>query len=229
MAEASFNQKAANLWTSRIIPLILVGIVGYVTWVIIVLLCGKLVLIANLCFIILMKSVNYLLQPTAKLHDPRHGAAIAILVLYAILLLFMAFTYFRLIYTVTANPGYVAQGPQWHLKQQKETRTKRQHRKGRKSIDNSDPLKTKGKNEGLETRAERRFGGGAYTEEAFDAPTTTEPAPGLRDFYDKDVFVCQGDGRPIWCSTCENWKPDRAHHCREIERCVRKMDHFCPW
>lgn len=43
MAEASFNHKAANLWTSRVIPLILVGIVGYVTWVVVVLLCGELV------------------------------------------------------------------------------------------------------------------------------------------------------------------------------------------
>lgn len=76
---------------------------------------------------------------------------------------------------------------------------------------------------------ERRFAGGAYVEGAFDAPATTEPAPSLKEFYQKDVFVCQGDGRPIWCSMCENWKPDRAHHCREIERCVRKMDHFCPW
>ncbi len=59
--------------------------------------------------------------------------------------------------------------------------------------------------------------------------TTNEAAPGLQDFFKRDVFVCQGDGRPIWCSTCLNWKPDRAHHCREVNRCVRKMDHFCPW
>lgn len=48
MSEASFNHKAANLWTSRIIPLILVGIVGYVTWVVVVLLCGELSSTANL-------------------------------------------------------------------------------------------------------------------------------------------------------------------------------------
>lgn len=41
MAEAPFNQKAANVWTSRIIPLILIGIVGYVTWVVVMLLCGE--------------------------------------------------------------------------------------------------------------------------------------------------------------------------------------------
>lgn len=53
--------------------------------------------------------------------------------------------------------------------------------------------------------------------------------PGLEDFYKREVFTCESDGRPIWCSTCLNWKLDRAHHCREVGRCVRKMDHFCPW
>ena len=37
----TINQKVANLWVARIIPLILVGIVGYATWVIIVLVCGE--------------------------------------------------------------------------------------------------------------------------------------------------------------------------------------------
>jgi len=59
--------------------------------------------------------------------------------------------------------------------------------------------------------------------------TGADPAPDLRQFYTKDVFTCEGDGRPIWCSTCLNWKPDRTHHCREVGRCVKKMDHFCPW
>ena len=37
---ASIN-KATNLWVSRVIPLVLVGIVGYVSWVEIKLLCGQ--------------------------------------------------------------------------------------------------------------------------------------------------------------------------------------------
>ena len=49
------------------------------------------------------------------------------------------------------------------------------------------------------------------------------------DFFNKDMYVCKGDGMPVWCSSCLIWKPDRAHHCREVDRCVRKMDHFCPW
>lgn len=30
----------------------------------------------------------------------------------------------------------------------------------------------------------------------------------------------ENDERLIWCSSCMNWKPDRAHHCRELDRCV---------
>ncbi|KAJ2901854.1 palmitoyltransferase PFA5 [Zalerion maritima] len=53
--------------------------------------------------------------------------------------------------------------------------------------------------------------------------------PGLETFYSKDVFVCESDGRPRWCSDCVGFKPDRAHHSSEMDRCVYKMDHFCPW
>lgn len=35
--------------------------------------------------------------------------------------------------------------------------------------------------------------------------------------------------RWAWCDQCGGWKPDRTHHCSELERCVRNMGHFCPW
>lgn len=60
-------------------------------------------------------------------------------------------------------------------------------------------------------------------------PDLSPDSPGLEEFYTKDVFVCESDGRPRWCSECLTWKPDRAHHSSEIGRCVRKMDHYCPW
>lgn len=34
---------------------------------------------------------------------------------------------------------------------------------------------------------------------------------------------------PRFCKTCNNYKPPRAHHCRQCGRCVLKMDHHCPW
>jgi palmitoyltransferase len=60
-------------------------------------------------------------------------------------------------------------------------------------------------------------------------PDMNPDSPGLESFYSKDLFVCFNDGRPIWCTACGNWKPDRAHHSSEMDRCVRKMDHYCPW
>lgn len=56
-----------------------------------------------------------------------------------------------------------------------------------------------------------------------------EPKLGLESFYTRDFYTCRSDGLPIWCSDCQNWKPDRAHHSGDIQRCVKKMDHYCPW
>ena len=38
----------------------------------------------------------------------------------------------------------------------------------------------------------------------------------------------QGGEVPI-CSRCKGFKPARAHHCSQCDRCIMKMDHHCPW
>ena len=48
-------------------------------------------------------------------------------------------------------------------------------------------------------------------------------------FDQYDAYLCDYQGVPNWCDKCHNWKPDRTHHCKELGRCVRKMDHYCPW
>lgn len=34
---------------------------------------------------------------------------------------------------------------------------------------------------------------------------------------------------PRWCHQCQNFKPPRSHHCRDLNTCVLKLDHYCPW
>jgi palmitoyltransferase len=133
--------------------------------------------------------------------NERHenGPAITFLTLYFVFFLLTLTTYLRLFLVIQTNPGVTPLGP--------------------KAIE----LKEKVKNR---PRRERDLEAvGRYEARPDDDPDS----PGLELFYSKDVFVCETDGRPRWCSTCCNWKVDRAHHCSEIERCVRKMDHYCPW
>ena len=173
--------------------------------------------------------MDYLLRPSTALHPPRPGPAISILVIYSVLLTLFVFTYARLLYTVTANPGYVSRSSQWRTLQESKAKTKGQHyQRCKKSPSRSSDGSTREYAAGESAENGSPTGHG-HSGEASTAPAITRPTPGLQDFYSRDVFVCQTDGRPAWCSTCLNWKPDRAHHCREIERCVRKMDHFCPW
>ncbi len=55
------------------------------------------------------------------------------------------------------------------------------------------------------------------------------PLPEHRvDFSDKEEPETAGDDWTI-CTRCEMFRPPRAHHCRICQRCIRKMDHHCPW
>ncbi|CAF3437963.1 unnamed protein product [Rotaria socialis] len=31
------------------------------------------------------------------------------------------------------------------------------------------------------------------------------------------------------CNRCDTYRPARSHHCRICKRCVRRLDHHCPW
>ena len=128
-----------------------------------------------------------------------HATAIALIVLFFVWFLLTITAYLRTIYTTMFNPGIVPLNER-----------RKQAEADRKAL---------GKREREDVEAQEGW-----------MPVDQNPdSPGLEAFYSRDVFACEQDGRPKWCSLCWNWKPDRAHHSSELERCVRKMDHLCPW
>jgi len=59
------------------------------------------------------------------------------------------------------------------------------------------------------------------------------PLPQSRmDFSDihsgSDATLIQHEDWTV-CMRCETYRPPRAHHCRICKRCIRRMDHHCPW
>merc|ERR1719334_127381 len=60
----------------------------------------------------------------------------------------------------------------------------------------------------------------------------TDPGAVPRGNATRDNIQRMGykEGQVIFkCSKCCSIKPDRAHHCSVCQRCIRKMDHHCPW
>jgi palmitoyltransferase len=131
----------------------------------------------------------------------QRGTAVVLLVLYFLLFGLMGATYLRLFYTTQYNAALVP------LRADRE------------------PTKTASK--GRRTRGRER--GRDVEAPPYVPPDDNPDSPGLEAFYSKRVFVCEADGRPKWCSNCRQWKPDRVSHSHELERCVHKMDHICPW
>jgi palmitoyltransferase len=137
------------------------------------------------------------------------AAAIPILVIYFALFILMASSFIRLVYITIWDPPYLPLG--------------RSADRGRER----NTFKEKGNGIGA---GEYELGGSSGVISTDTTAAMDDPdSPGLELFYTKDVFVCGMDGRPKWCSECAVWKPDRTHHSRDAGRCIRKMDHFCPW
>ncbi|KAK9454420.1 DHHC palmitoyltransferase-domain-containing protein [Dipodascopsis uninucleata] len=58
---------------------------------------------------------------------------------------------------------------------------------------------------------------------------TTQHSDETKVDLQPEAYLCEPDGYGLWCSRCRSVKPDRAHHSSELDRCVLKMDHYCPW
>jgi palmitoyltransferase len=152
--------------------------------------------------------VDYLLKTNND-----KSAAISILVVHFLLFILMTSSFLRLLYITTFDPPYVPLGSRAIERERKHSRER--------------ILRSK----------ETGIGGGEYDTGTNSGDTTADifgssddpDSPGLELFYTRDIFVCEMDGKPRWCSECMNWKPDRTHHCSSSGRCIKKMDHFCPW
>ncbi|EEB16521.1 Palmitoyltransferase ZDHHC3, putative [Pediculus humanus corporis] len=60
----------------------------------------------------------------------------------------------------------------------------------------------------------------------------TDPGAVPKGNATKEMIQQMGlrEGQVIFkCPKCCSIKPERAHHCSVCQRCVRKMDHHCPW
>lgn len=60
----------------------------------------------------------------------------------------------------------------------------------------------------------------------------TDPGAVPRGNATKENIARMGlkEGQVVFkCPKCVSIKPDRAHHCSVCRRCVKKMDHHCPW
>lgn len=218
---ATRGQKAVNIWVARAIPVILLGLIGYSAYVI-----TKVV------------AIDYLVNPSSDfLVEPRRGSAVAILLFYYLLLIPLLVCYARLLQTITTNPGYVSRGAEWHRQREEEAARSRASRRGyhrkRRSITEKPSHRPQSWPPGNQDTGSSGSNHSSFTTSK-EHPThhfSSNDDHSSIDipFWHRDIFVCNPDGRPPFCSTCLNHKPDRAHHCSEVDRCVLKMDHFCPW
>ena len=168
--------------------------------------------------------MGYLIRPPNTIRSPRPGAAIAILVIYYLLFILMVSSFLRILLTLATNPGYTERRTE---KETKRHGSKRGTLSGEKDEHFNSSKRQRRRSSRSRAHDDSQLGAVPYNiSSQTGKPALDGEAPGLEGFYRKNVFVCEGDGRPIWCSKCQNWKPDRTHHCREVDRCVRKMDHF---
>ncbi|CAK7265176.1 Palmitoyltransferase pfa5 [Sporothrix epigloea] len=181
--------------------------------------------------------------------------AVGLTVIYSVIAALMVVTYIRLLYTIYTDPGVIPLGSKYardfyesNVTRQRQGNAYDAQRSlceeiragfgkppsaGRKKQDAATKVAPGSDSEHLDLESGLAnsvpYGGAGSQAPAGPDPRLDPNSPGLEHFYTKDVFECTADGRPVWCMPCGTWKPDRAHHCSEINRCVYKMDHYCPW
>lgn len=206
MPKRSEANRKTNIGIARTIPVLILALLGYAAWAITKVIC-----------------IDYLLNPPISARrGPQRGSAVAILVTFYLALIALLITYGRLLDTIIRHPGLIPRGPQWYAEKV---------RNGKNTNKSKRPAVSRGRS-GSRSEDEKSNEGDVHDpkmpKEIEYLANETLPFR-VEDFWLRDVFVCGADGRPRYCSTCYNWKPDRSHHCSEMNRCIVKFDHFCPW
>jgi len=176
-------------------------------------------------------AVEYLLRPPIQPNLSRRAeTAVGLIIVYAILLLVLLLYYIRVIQIITVNPGYIPLGADW---EERGRSPERENEQVLRSCAVTTVPEGRTKAPSAEKDDLSQGTSASARDPNFDLRAmltgVAAPPPGMEQFYRREAFVCDYRGIPIFCSKCRNWKPDRTHHCSEIERCVRRMDHFCPW
>lgn len=108
MPKRTEANRKTNIWVARSVPLLLLGAIGYASWVVTKPIC-----------------VDYLINPPLSLSSRRQiGSAIAILITFYILLAAMVISYARLLDTVARHPGLIPRGPQWYAEEDRRKNTR---------------------------------------------------------------------------------------------------------
>lgn len=156
----------------------------------------------------------------------QRGAGVAVIVVYCLLLFATTVAYMRILMTIKVDPGTVPLGRASAdaARRRRKSDAAARREKGRHHHRHGERKKSGGQHQLGHAGVFEDEEGRTWAERQHD-----EKMKRLEKFVPREVFVCDHDGLPLWCDKCSNWKPDRTHHCSDLGRCVRRMDHFCPW